>query len=349
MGENGSIGNSPATTAFYLSQMDDPQALAYLQSCQAHPGSPTAPVVHPCETFELLWAAYHYHLAGVPAARLLTAAERAHLRRALRDGGVSLSSTFPIPDADDTAVALILLHDLGEPADSVDPTVLERFALPNGHFASFPHERHASVGVNLHVMHPLIRVPGYPDQERAIDRLIDYLADQQIEGQYWLDKWHNSPYYATAHALPTLAELPPHQAARLDQVTERARDWLRQSQNPDGSWGFYDQPTAEETAYGVLALSAGDPARLDERDRQRCASAVRYLQLARGGNQPDASPALPPLWIDKCLYTPTLVVESVIQAAGKAFGQLHRAPKAGRRADSAVYLAVTPRILVSQS
>src|SRR5689334_5510030 len=83
-------------------------------------------VPHPCKTFELLWAAYHLFLAGVPAERLLSYDERALLRDALRRGGVSLSPTFPIPDADDTAVALLMLYDLGEP---VDCSVLQSFAL----------------------------------------------------------------------------------------------------------------------------------------------------------------------------------------------------------------------------
>ena len=40
-----------------------------------------------------------------------------------------------------------------------------------------------------------------------------------------------------------------------------------QSQNADGSWGFYGQPTAEETAYGLLALAADN--HINTRDRMR--------------------------------------------------------------------------------
>ena len=35
-------------------------------------------------------------------------------------------------------------------------------------------------------------------------------------------------------------------------------------------------------------------------------------------NDQDGAYAFPPLWIDKCLYTPTLVVRAVIAAAGIA-------------------------------
>ncbi|HEX5501923.1 MAG TPA: prenyltransferase/squalene oxidase repeat-containing protein [Thermomicrobiales bacterium] len=313
-GPNGSLGNSPAATAYYLAQSDDPAALAYLEGCLARTGGAMAPVLHPCETFELLWAAYHYALAGVPAARLLGPDERAALGAALRAGGVSLSPTFPIADADDTAVALLLLHDLGEPCD---PRVLERFALgPGGCFASFPHERHASVGVNLHALHALARVPGYPDRERVMTRLLDYLAAEQRGGLYWLDKWHISPYYATAHALCILGALPPDLAARAAPLAARAREWVRQTQNGDGSWGFYGEPTAEETAYAVLALAlargaAGAPS---PRDRRRCAAGARYLRRAAGAAGAGAED-YPPLWIDKCLYTPTLIVRATIAAA----------------------------------
>jgi halimadienyl-diphosphate synthase len=312
-GANGSVGNSPAATAFYLARSADGRALAYLEQCLARSGGAMAPVLHPCETFELLWSAYHLFLAGAPAARLLTGAERAALAEALRRGGVSLSPTFPIADADDTAVALRLLHDAGE---AVQPRVLEAFATPGGFFASFPHERHPSVGVNLHVLDAIAGVPGYPDAARTIERLVDYIAGQQVRDLYWIDKWHISPYYATAHAVCILGALPPAWRRRVGPALERARDWLRQTQNGDGSWGFYGQPTAEETAYGVLALAgASGVEAMPAADRRRCAAAARFLRRSAG--EP-----FPPMWVDKCLYTPTLVVQAIIDAALVACARL---------------------------
>jgi hypothetical protein len=143
---------------------------------------------------------------------------------------------------------------------------------------------------------------------------------------YWIDKWHISPYYATAHALCVLRMLraiPP--IPRLRQIApavERALEWLRQTQNVDGSWGFYGQPTAEETAYGLLALAAGGQARtvnVTEADRRRCALAARYLRETAGR-------AFPPMWVDKCLYTPTLVVQKAIEAALVAHDRLRSGP-----------------------
>lgn len=313
---NGSIGNSPAATAFFYARARDERALGYLQSSLAAAGGATAPVLEPCETFELLWAAYHLYLAGVPADRLLNPDERVKLLGALQTGGVSLSPSFPIPDADDTAVALLLLHELGAP---VDPNVLAGFGTSAGHFASFPHERHSSVGVNLHALHALSSVRGYADWPLVSQRLLDYVCDEQIDGLYWIDKWHISPYYATAHAVCVGNDLPEAEAARLRPAVERSLEWLRQTQNEDGSWGFYGSPTAEETAYGLLALATETRSRPDDGDRQRCVAAARYLETAVDMTERGANQEFPPLWIDKCLYTPTLIVWSAIKAARMAY------------------------------
>lgn len=313
-GANGALGNSPAATAYLYAQTYDPAALRYLEACLAHTGGVMAPVLHPCETFELLWAAYHLFAAGVPARQLLSPGERRALAAALAAGGVSLSPSFPIPDADDTAVALLLLHACG---DAVDPGVLRAFAQERGGcFASFPYERHASVGVNLHVLETLLRVPGYPESQPMIARLLDYLVGQQVRDSYWFDKWHISPYYATAHALLALTALAPDDRRQLQPVIGQAREWLRQTQNADGSWGFYDQPTLEETAYGLLALAAGaaHPDDLAADDRARCATAAYYLQVGLSVGLEPFDERLPALWIDKCLYTPILVVRAAIES-----------------------------------
>jgi halimadienyl-diphosphate synthase len=270
--------------------------------------------LHPCETFELLWAAYHRLLAGTPVARVLSRGERTRLRAALQDGGVSLSRTFPIPDADDTAVALLLLDHLGE---GVDPSVLGAFVASDGSFASFPYERHTSVGVNAHVLHALQRVRGYPDADRTTERLLEYLVDHHT-GLYWVDKWHISPLYATAHVACSVGQARPTSARgrALAAAVNRSREWLRRTQNGDGSWGFYGQPTLEETAYGLLALASRQE--LDAVDAACCAAADAYLETA----EPDAQ-AFPPMWIDKCLYTPPRIVRAVIRAAREAYANRH--------------------------
>jgi hypothetical protein len=114
--------------------------------------------------------------------------------------------------------------------------------------------------------------------------------------------------------LAALEHLPPAQRSRVAELIERSREWLRQSQNADGSWGFYGQSTAEETAYGLLALAGNRY--MDERDRARSAAAARFLKLKRREHI-----AHPPLWIDKCLYTPPLVVNAAIDGALTAWNK----------------------------
>ena len=98
----------------------------------------------------------------------------------------------------------------------------------------------------------------------------------------------------------------------MDQATKaataKALGFLKTRQNADGSWGFYGQPTPEETAYGLLALLTNRE--LDEHDRVRCQAAADFLEAAVRNNVPN-----PPLWIDKCLYIPPLVVNAAIEAA----------------------------------
>lgn len=315
-GANGAIGNSPAATAFFYELSQDARALAYLDKFLADSNDTGVPVLHPCETYELLWAAYHLYLAGIPISRLLSSNDREFLKQALRTGGVSLSPSFPIPDADDTAVALIFLHEIGE---KCDPHVLRGFELPEGYFASFPYERHSSVGVNLHVLHALIRVPGYKRAGQIVDKLLDYIASKQIGGLYWLDKWHISPYYATTHALCVMSDLPPVKRARMGPLMKRAREWICQTQNSDGSWGFYNQPTIEETAFALLALTASAVESLSTKENLCCTAAAHYLQQQIELSDEKEDSLLPPLWIDKCLYTPKLIVLATVQSALAAY------------------------------
>src|SRR5207302_2179146 len=71
LGGNGALGNSPAATAFFLARAHDPKAMQYLESCLARSGGSAVTVLHPCETFELLWTAYHLFLGGARTAWLL--------------------------------------------------------------------------------------------------------------------------------------------------------------------------------------------------------------------------------------------------------------------------------------
>jgi halimadienyl-diphosphate synthase len=298
---NGSLGNSPSATAFLLERTGNPAAERYLEACIEANGGRAVPALHPCATFELLWRAYHLWLRpGTPANALLTAAEFSALRLKLERGeGIGLDDSFPIPDADDTAVAIVLLRARG---DDVSPAALQRFEGPGG-YVSFPYERHPSVGVNVHVLDAFLHLPVNAANDARIAMLLGFLRDHRTDGTYWQDKWHVSPYYATAHVIAVLSQMDRE---RWDDLSRPALEWIRSTQRDDGGWGASQPATAEETAYAMVALARA--AAGGQADRARVQRGAEFIRSQRSGPHP-------PLWIDKCLYCPTRVVDAIIETA----------------------------------
>ncbi|MFZ1753246.1 MAG: prenyltransferase/squalene oxidase repeat-containing protein [Caldilineaceae bacterium] len=302
-GSNGSIGNSPAATAFLLHYLDDPDAVAYIERCLSTDEGTAVPVLDPCETFDDLWSAQHQWLGGEPASSILTPALIETLDAGLKDKGVSLSPSFPVPDADETAVALILFHEAGIPAD---PCVLQMFERDD-YFVSFQYERHPSVGVNIHALMALLRYPEYPNRQAAIEKVIAFLRQTRQQGSFWTDKWHISPHYATGRAVVALLELHHSGESNVgDELLQPALEWLLETQNEDGSWGHFAISTVEETAYALLALRhIPNP---DLRVQAAIDGGKAYV-LAHQNEQ------RPAMWIDKCLYYPSRIVETAIISA----------------------------------
>lgn len=299
--DNGSIGNSPAATAYLLQHVNDAAAVAYLERCLVASNGNGVPALEPVETYEALWVSYNLYLGGALVVDVLPETFRDELIAAVESEGVSLSPSFRVPDADNTAIALLLLHEAGVDAD---PAVLRRFERDD-YFVSFPHERHSSTGVNIHVLAALTRLCHYPNRGRAIAKILQFLKSARKYDRYWLDKWHISPYYATSHAIVALAELPAPYTQYATTMVDAAVEWFVRTQNADGSWGFYSTPTTEETAYAVLGLCAAPQ---DEQVTRAIESGRAYLEANQGV-------ARPALWIDKCLYYPTRIVDSALHAA----------------------------------
>jgi hypothetical protein len=203
-----------------------------------------------------------------------------------------------VPDADDTVVALLLLRRHGY---AIDPAALLAFEGAEC-FRSFPFERTASTTVNAHVLEALRdwradRADGYAPQ---IAKIVAYLRAERREGAYWFDKWHVSPFYATAQVALAARGI----AAELVAGT---RAWLLETQRPDGLWGWH-AATAEETAYAIHALVALEPA----------ADGATAGALARAAAALSAwfdDTDYPELWIGKGLYTPYAIVRAAIVAA----------------------------------
>lgn len=309
----GMIGASPAATAAWLGGRRTPaptgRVAAALTGLAREYGGPVPSVV-PITVFERAW------VLGTFAAADLTVETPAELVRAMADtvgDGVTPGGAGLPPDADTTSMVLYTLARLGRPV-SVDG--LREFEADT-HFRTWQDERTPSTTTNAHVLDALgvaaaYRPGGRAGVAAAVDKVVGWLAAQQLPDGSWLDKWHASPYYATACCALALGRYGgPAGAAPL----RRAVRFLLDSQRPDGSWGMWSG-TAEETGYAVQVLlgTADGPAMAGEATAaavgQAATRGYAYLSATM-----DDGYAHPPLWHDKDLYLPRAVVSSATLAA----------------------------------
>ena len=123
---------------------------------------------------------------------------------------------------------------------------------------------------------------------------------------FWVDKWHASPYYATAHVLLALMQTRDP----LLSECQYSIDWLVHTQRSDGSWGFFEQGTVEETAYALLALLHYHRHAREVR-AETLKSGARYLAEAMQSQKQQ----YPELWIAKTLYAPESIIKAAVLAA----------------------------------
>ncbi len=289
---DGSLWLDPAATSALHRATGHPLALSHLRRAAACTDDGGLPGVSSLDIFEPAWALSLLQRARIlPPAGPTTPPARALMEAALgaRQHGVGPDSRHPVPDADHTGMALIALQNLG-----YDTTPLLSALIA---FSDRVEEQHLSTAGNARILEVLHH---HPEQHsKRLSKATDFLLGSRIEGAYWHDSRHLSPYYATAQAL---FGLTPSHCAEL-AATYR---WLLDSQHPNGSWGS-DGGQAEETAYAVLALRAlqphfdGVPTSVWTRARdflRDCLDIAHY----------------PEMWIGKVLYEPTSVVRAAVLA-----------------------------------
>ncbi|WP_258378305.1 prenyltransferase/squalene oxidase repeat-containing protein [Micromonospora endophytica] len=298
----GAVGASPAATAAWLAHRRTPDraARAYLDAVVARHGGPV-PCCTPITTFERSWSLATLVRVGLPVTP--SPGLVSELVAALGPDGAATGPGLPT-DADTTSATLYALARLGHP---VDPASLLRFDLGT-HFCTWQGEDGHSITTNAHVLealgwHARNARDGAERYAPRVTRLAGWLRDaQQPDGQ-WADRWHASPYYATCCAALALAGYAPAEVA--DAAVDRAADWVLATQRDDGGWGRWST-TTEETAYAVhVLLGAGRPIR--PRVREAVLRALEPLCA-----EPTEHP---PLWHDKDLYTPILIVRAAVIAA----------------------------------
>ncbi|AXG82489.1 prenyltransferase [Streptomyces paludis] len=298
---SGSVGASPAATTAWLG--DPPHAYAatscldYLHRTQARHGGPVSGITS-ITYFEQAWVVTALCGSGLDVE--IPAQVPDSLRSALRTNGLPAGPGLPA-DSDDTAAALHALALLGKP-ESVD--CLWEYDT-GSHFVCFPNERTPSTSTNAHILVALADRHGQGDPrcDLAVERVGGWLTEQQHPAGHWTDKWHASPYYATACGAAAVSRLDgPQASAALDNAVR----WVLSTQRADGSWGQW-AGTGEETAYALQILN--HRAVPDRPAIDAILGGRAFLSHHIGTDSDD-----PPLWHDKDLYTPVRVIRAEILA-----------------------------------
>ncbi len=208
-----------------------------------------------------------------------------------------------VPDADDTAGALIALKRLKDIGSKTDISGTVRGGLrwllgvqnSDGGMPTFcrgwgrlPFDR-SCPDLSAHALAALaVWRDVSPHAAKAMERLTRYLAQAQETDGSWLPLWFGhqdgedgkNPVVGTARVVDALRATlgartedggqRTEDRATVENMLARGEQWLRGSQKADGGWSAGQAPTVEETALAVIALTDGGGA-CDEAVRLGCA------------------------------------------------------------------------------
>lgn len=305
---NGSIATSPSTTAWYLTHNPKsgkiPEMIHYLSDLY-NPQNGSVPSFADYSLMNIPFVLYPFFKANVPFTNYRPLLE--YVINHWNPSGVGHSSFFPMTDADDTALSLLLLNkysfidDHNKKFNSLLPYK------KGGYFVTYPFEIGASNMVNLHVLDMLLETNmAKYNSEFNIDQLVTFIA-KQISPEHGIggDKYHFSPFCQNSHGILTLAKHYP-------DLSRKLVDWFITNQDSNGLWGI-NGPTVEETAYSVLALCYHH-LHAEELDLSILNNAIDYL-LSNQGPYPN-------LWLSKVAYTPIETVQAHILAALELYHQV---------------------------
>jgi squalene-hopene/tetraprenyl-beta-curcumene cyclase len=200
------------------------------------------------------------------------------------------------PDVDDTAFVLMALQRVDYPDKprmeaSIRRALAWLLAMQNddGGWGAFDHNNDrqflcnipfadhnamidpSTADVTARVVECLGRF-GWPSNHPVIQRAVRFLLKDQTEEGPWFGRWGVNYVYGTSGVLRALETV----ALTAREYCQRAVEWLRAVQNPDGGFGesiasYYDpalkgkgNSTASQTAWGLIGLLAAsepeDPA-----------------------------------------------------------------------------------------
>ena len=294
---NGSIGYSPASTAYYALNIKpgDSCALNFLKGVTVNGG---VPFVSPFNIFERCWSLWNLSLLDDIDAKMMDLIQP-HLiflqKHWIPGQGISFTNDCALIDSDDTSVTYCVLSRFGYKPDIEALLSYEE----KDFFRCYHYEVNPSIGANIHILGAMKRA-GFDKDHPSLKKIINFLYKSRYDQTHWFDKWHASPYYITSHAIIECQGID-------DELCKDAVGWMLNTQNANGSWGFYNFPTAEETAFCIQALK---------------------LWNKNGGNVPSEKIDIaiqwlkdhyespyPWMWIGKTLYYPELLIKSIILTA----------------------------------
>lgn len=302
-GSNGAIANSPSTTSYLAisSKNQNKAALRWLEMVKNRRHD--IPDFHPWTDFEIAWVMQHLSYSGLSLETFRDLPVWDTLRQHLTPEGISIHPTYSIRDGDTTSVTIHVLRRAGF---EVDPYILKTFEHPKDRtFLTFFFERNMSVITNVHALEALSLLPDYPDRDTVWNSIIRSVLSLQQYQTFWVDKWHASPYYASAHTFIALMNCGELQVLDFSYFI----DWLLNTQRPDGSWGYLSAGTQEETAFAVLTLMHYHDL-VHKIDFDVVHRGMEYLYKAQDDQQPYEE-----LYIGKVLYAPVDVINALIFAA----------------------------------
>ncbi|KAF1829997.1 Ent-kaurene synthase [Decorospora gaudefroyi] len=327
----GSMGSSPAATSAYLiySSKWNSDAETYLRQLVANRtrdgifiGIPT---MFPSTGFETLWVASTLLEYGFDAQRLPDLASMVGITSEFFDAQDGLASGFSnlsVPDADDTAKAILVRNLLGVP--TTPEKLIARFE-GSDHFLTYGMERHPSLTTNCNVLSAMLESPEPAQWIDQIEKCARFLiASWTRPDMPFTDKWNISELYPTmlvSEALIRLVKLwDDGMLSNLaDDLIERDLPLvlfqlimrILQKQQTNGSWGH--KPSLEMTAYAIIALTNLGSLPFFGHFSIHVKAAVErgriYIQLA------ERIPDNEYIWIAKTMYSPILISKAYILSA----------------------------------
>ncbi|TGE35212.1 prenyltransferase [Desulfosporosinus fructosivorans] len=169
------------------------------------------------------------------------------------DGSYGSTPPFTHPDLDDTAVALIGLHQVLGEENKLGSNLLKQLQNTDGSWGTFPSFQGipphvtsefpvyiASVDVSIHVLEALWRRSRIQDE--SIWRGLTWVLTQQNEDGSFPSSWFEGAVYSTAQVLELLSKWKFswkrwNIARHILGSRTKAQEYLINAQNSDGGWG----------------------------------------------------------------------------------------------------------------